>query len=132
MSQLLTDYSKTINLNKQNYTVINIPHNLLKRTISYQPPNLEHVDTFTIMWDNIHPQTFECKINTVINWILIKNNLSLMYSQVFLDKCLFDENLLISEKNNDIFTVLKEPGTYFFSTNTLPNCKEKYLIFIVK
>tara|TARA_A100001015_G_C15022150_1_gene728553 strand:+ start:2008 stop:2406 length:399 start_codon:yes stop_codon:yes gene_type:complete len=132
MSILLNNYSTKINLDKERYFVIHIPHNLVNRIITRQPPHIENVDTFTILWDNIESKTIECHRGTVINWILIQNNLYLMYSKLFLDHCVFDDKLFISDKSNDIFTILEEPGTYIFSTNTISNCKDKFLIFIIK
>ena len=49
MSILLNNYSTKIKLDKERYIIIHIPHNLVNRIITRQPPHIENVDTFTIM-----------------------------------------------------------------------------------
>ena len=132
MSLIIDNVSKTINLEKDKYIVINIPFNILDRYITNKKPIIENVNTFTIMWDNVETKEINCKVGTVINWILIKYNLYLMYSKLFLKKCIFDKHLLISDKNNDIFTILKEPGTYIFTSSEIKDCNKKNIIFNVK
>jgi len=132
MSLIIDNVSKTINLEKDKYIVINIPFNILDRYITNKKPIIENVNTFTIMWDNVETKEIECKAGTVINWILIKYNLYLIYSKLFLKKCIFDKHLFLSDKNSDIFTILKEPGTYIFTSSEIKNCNKKNIIFYVK
>ena len=132
MSLIIDNVSNKINIEKDKYIVINIPFNIINRYITNKKPNIENVNTFTIIWDNIKTKEIECKVDTVINWILMKNNLYLMYSKLFLKKCIFDKHLFLSDKNSDIFTIFKEPGTYIFTSSNIKNCNEKNIIFYVK
>jgi hypothetical protein len=128
MSMLSTNILKKINLEKDNFFIINIPFNLLKRYITRTKPKINNnIDTFTIYLDNIKSEIINCKIGTIINLILNKNDLYLMHSQLFFDECIFDEDLFLSNKNNDIFIILKETGTYYFSSK---NCNNKIIIIV--
>ena len=131
MSKLKLTISKNINIKKDKYIVVNIPFNFLKKFITNTKPIINNNDTFTILWDSISSETIECKSGTIINWILLNYNLYLVYSKLFLDNCIFDDNLFISNKQNDIFTILIEPGTYIFSTTSI-DCSKKNITFIVK
>ena len=63
MSLIIDNVSKTINLEKDKYIVINIPFNILDRYITNKKPIIENVNTFTIMWDNVETKEIELVSN---------------------------------------------------------------------
>ena len=112
--------------------IINISQDIKRRIISFETPNLDGFGKYTINWDYLNNQhSIEVPVNTAICWIINNADLYIMNSINFMNACIFDETLKISETNSNIMTILSKPGHYHFSSKYMNQCNNNKKITII-